>query len=120
MDNPRHLTPLHSLWVARTYAVCRSAAKRHGVPFSITRDEVSQLYPADGLCPILKIPLSITFHGTQGPRNDSPSIMLLDRAKGYIPGNVVVTSFKANRLKNNATPAEILAISNFLRRHMDE
>jgi hypothetical protein len=48
--------------------------------------------------------------GTPGNRNASPSLDRIDPSQGYIKGNVVVISHKANRLKNDAGLAELRAL----------
>lgn len=57
-------------------------------------------------CPILGIPL--VFRKGKGAWADSPSVDRIDNSKGYIPGNVWVISRKANSMKGNATPKELL------------
>lgn len=46
----------------------------------------------------------------------SPSIDRIDPNKGYIPENVQIISWRANRLKFNALPSEIHQLSNFLKK----
>jgi hypothetical protein len=65
-------------------------------------------------CPVLGIPLNYfvdTFR-----QEDSPSIDRIDSSKGYIPGNVVVISYRANRIKNDGTPEEHAKIAEFFTR----
>ena len=55
-------------------------------------------------CPYLGIPLD---YNTQNYRQDNyPSFDRIDPNKGYIPGNVVLCSWRANRIKNNGTSEE--------------
>ena len=60
------------------------------------------------LCPLLCIPI-IVGRGKQGP--NSPSVDRIDSSKGYIPGNVWIISQKANRVKSDATPEEIMLLA---------
>jgi hypothetical protein len=43
--------------------------------------------------------------------DSSPSIDCIDGSKGYVVGNVKIISWKANRLKSNATPAELIKVA---------
>lgn len=93
----------------------RSRAKRKGVPFDLT--------PADVViperCPILGTPLKLGKaqfrEGRFGGAEDAPSLDRLDPARGYVPGNVAVISWRANRLKNNASLQELEAIVQWIR-----
>jgi hypothetical protein len=80
---------------------CRSRSKRKGREreFNLTLEDI--IIPEK--CPVLGIPL----HYDGNYNNDScPSIDRIDSSKGYIKGNVVIVSWRANRLKNNGTPNE--------------
>lgn len=55
------------------------------------------------VCPILGIPLSRSNTKTA---NDSPSLDRIDPTKGYVKGNVHVISWRANKLKGDATLEE--------------
>lgn len=63
---------------------------------------------------MLGIPL---FVGGSGGGDNSASIDRVRPELGYVPGNVVVMSLKANRIKNNATAEELEAVLNFVRNH---
>ena len=51
-------------------------------------------------------------------KDDSPSMDRVEPQKGYIKGNVVIISAKANRIKNDATLEELEAATNWLREHL--
>jgi hypothetical protein len=64
------------------------------------------------LCPVLGIPLDYSFG--KGLRTDnSPSIDKIVPSKGYVPGNCIVISWRANRIKNDGTPEEHKKIADF-------
>lgn len=92
----------------------RHRAKKLGREFSITEADIQ--IPAT--CPILGIPL-VPKMGRAGQvggfHDDSPSIDRIRNAEGYVPGNVVVISLRANRIKSNATVEELEAIAAFYR-----
>tara|TARA_R110001592_G_scaffold83874_1_gene248406 strand:- start:5926 stop:6570 length:645 start_codon:yes stop_codon:yes gene_type:complete len=54
------------------------------------------------VCPVLGIKLSWKGKGNGGQDN-SPSLDRIDSTKGYIPGNVMIMSSLANRMKSNST-----------------
>lgn len=58
-------------------------------------------------CPLLGIPL---FVGTRQVKNNSPTVDRKDSTKGYVPGNVWVISWRANRIKADGTLAELKLI----------
>ena len=65
------------------------------------------------LCPVLGVKLDYAGNG-KGRSEFSPSFDRLDSTLGYVPGNVVVMSWRANRLKNDGTAEEHRAIADFL------
>jgi len=80
-------------------------AKRLGYPFNI--DESDIIIPKK--CPLLGIKIK-----NNGLKNNRASSFSIDRIKpslGYIKGNVRVISFRANMIKNNATPEELKTIA---------
>ena len=64
------------------------------------------------VCPVLEIELDWNMNGQQP---NSPSLDRIDPTKGYIPGNVMIMSTLANRMKNNATPEQL---KQFCRYHL--
>lgn len=85
----------------------RSNAKRRGIPFSLTRDDI--VIPK--VCPVLGIPLRKA-HGRMD--DSSPSIDRLDSSLGYSPDNIRIVSWKANRIKSNATLSDLRALVSWL------
>lgn len=61
-------------------------------------------------CPILKIQLCYT---NTKPLDNSPSLDRIDSTKGYIPNNVHIISWRANRIKSNATPEELKMLAEY-------
>lgn len=90
--------------------LCNSAkgnAKAKNLEFDITPEDI--IVP--DVCPVLGIPIQVLSED----REASASIDRIDSTKGYVKGNVVVISAKANRLKNNATVEELEAILKWMR-----
>jgi hypothetical protein len=63
-------------------------------------------------CPVLGIPLKFNI-GNKGPSDNSPALDRIDNTKGYVWNNVIVVSWRANRIKNDATAEELRAIADF-------
>lgn len=89
----------YGIWSSAKYR-----ARQKGVPFSIQVSDI-KIPP---FCPIFGTPF---FLGKGGPRNESPSIDRIYPDKGYIPGNIAIVSFKANRIKNECSPDELIELA---------
>jgi hypothetical protein len=85
----------------------RANATRIGKPWAIEFGELD--FPTH--CPVLGIELDYFAEKTQ---ENSPSFDCLDPSKGYVSGNVVVISWRANRIKNDGTAQEHRAIASFI------
>lgn len=85
----------------------RVRAKRKGIAFDLTYEDV--VIPSH--CPVLGIPL--TSHIGKRMQDDSASIDRVDSSKGYTKDNIVIVSWKANRLKSNGTIEELKQIVEF-------
>lgn len=96
-----------------TVARCRNARQGNKHEFTITAADLT--LPAT--CPILGIPLRKSRQSKLGPKDDSFSLDRIDSTKGYIPGNVAIISWRANRLKNNGTAAEHARIAVWICTH---
>ena len=91
----------------------RLDAKRKGIEFTITEDYLESLW--SGYCPMLGIPLIVQSRSDADYNRDfSPSVDRIDPSKGYVPGNVAIVSYRANRIKNDSTLQELKLIVSFL------
>lgn len=94
---------VHSMWEAAHQRCLKS-----GVEFTITESDI--VVPE--YCPVLGLHLEIC----EGRRGEaSPSLDRVDNNLGYVPGNIQVISWRANRLKGDGTLAEHEAITNWMR-----
>jgi hypothetical protein len=97
-------------YVARyLLALCKARAKKQGIPFNITEDDIR----IPSVCPALGIPL-VNFT-SRGPTDSSATIDRVDPTKGYVRGNIAVISSLANRIKNNANATDILKVGRWLK-----
>ena len=69
----------------------RGNAKRDGKGFSITLKDIPDI---PDTCPVLGIPLSLDSHN----KDYVPSLDRIDNSLGYVPGNIILTSRRANRI----------------------
>jgi hypothetical protein len=91
--------PAYTMWLG-----ARRRARENGLEFSISASDIV----VQDICPALGISMFVT----RGKRTDnSPTLDRIDNAKGYILGNIIVVSWRANRIKSDATPQELLAIA---------
>ena len=91
------------------YFLWKSAKKRardKGWDFDI---EVTDIV-IPNFCPYLGIEITHQVGG-KGRRPGSPSLDRLDSKKGYVKGNIIVCSWRANFLKSDATLNELLLIT---------
>lgn len=88
-------------------------AKDKGVPFDLELSDI--VIPA--VCPVFGFELK---PGEKRFCDTSPSIDRIVPAKGYTKGNIVIVSWKANRLKNNATADDLLRLWQFYRQFPQE
>ncbi len=83
-------------WEGQAITQVRSRARKRGIPFDLVRGDI----PLPEKCPIFGTPL---VKGVGRLSNDSPSIDRIDPKRGYVRGNVVVVSMRANSIKREAT-----------------
>lgn len=94
------------------YNRIKSSAKRRNIPFNLSLTDLNNLsFPIT--CPILGIPLKFNRGEAQ---DNSFSFDRIDSNLPYEIDNLIVVSWKANRLKNNATHEELKLIAQFYER----
>lgn len=98
----------------------RMRAKKMGFEFDLDDDYVKSIWRDS--CPVLGIPLYSANFGSgmkrgeskARPQDNSPTLDRIDSSKGYVKGNIVVMSYRANMIKNCGTLEEHRKIANFL------
>lgn len=81
---------------------CRHRALKNNIPFNIELSDI--LIPE--ICPILHIPIKLSETGKQTA--NSPSIDKIIPDMGYTKGNVQIISNRANKMKSDATPIDLI------------
>lgn len=103
-------TVAYALW-----AGAKKRAANRGLPFALTVHDIPEV-PA--FCPVLGIRIE---QGASGRAVDSsPSLDRLRPALGYVAGNVRVVSWRANRLRNDASAEELRILADDAQRLAEE
>lgn len=90
----------------------RQRARKKEIAFNLTVNDIT--VPAK--CPALGMELKV---GQRYCNSNSPTIDRIDNTKGYIKGNIIVVSHKANTIKNNATLEELNKVAEFYKKLQD-
>lgn len=97
-----------------TLGQAKQRARAKGMEFNITIDD---LLPLPDYCPVLDVKLNYSGTDAYGFVNNSPSIDRIDSSKGYIKGNVMIVSWRANRIKADATLEELQKLVKYMEHH---
>lgn len=96
-------------WPKYLWYIAKKRAAEYKVPFDITPDDV--IIPEK--CPVFGFEFVI---GKNGGSDRSPSIDKIIPNLGYIKGNIIVISRRANRIKSDASLEELEKIVGYVRR----
>ncbi len=88
----------------RLFWDCRLRARKRGIKFDLSIEDVQAVWPVDGCCPILHLPLQ---RGTGRPIKSSPTLDRRVPNLGYVRGNISVISYHANLLKSDETDPSV-------------
>lgn len=86
----------------------KERAKKAKVPFNLNNEDI--LIPT--YCPVFGCRLERAL-GSKGPGPNSPSLDRIIPTRGYVPGNIVVVSNRANRAKSDLSVEELVALTEF-------
>lgn len=99
--------------ITNMLALARARCRRSGVEFSLTASDLT----IPEFCPVLGIKLTYGLGKGEGNslavRDTRASLDRIDNKRGYVPGNVAVVSYRANRIKSDADVSELLKIARF-------
>ena len=88
----------------------RRRAKNKGLPFDIDLPYLKSIWPENDMCPVLNFKMK---HNTNQCRYDSPALDRIIPDKGYVKGNVIVISSRANWIKSDSLPKEMYKVADF-------
>jgi len=93
------------------YLSARNRAQRFKLDFDLSPEDI--IIP--DVCPVL----GINILPKQGKRtNNTHSLDRIDNSRGYVKGNVAVISWRANRLKADASLAELEKLTEYVRKSL--
>ena len=91
---------------------CKQRAKKDKVPFNIDANYLISIFPKNNKCPVLGIKMQFGGNDIQ----ISPSVDKIIPKKGYVKGNVVWMSYRANSLKTNASIDELKNFAKWIKK----
>jgi hypothetical protein len=103
------------------YDILKHAEKRakdRDLPFSITEEYLESIWT--GVCPVFQVRLNLPSHGGKKISPAKPSLDRLIPDKGYVPGNVIWISFRANQMKSDGTSEELFRVAEWLQQTEEE
>jgi hypothetical protein len=92
----------------RILAAAKHRAKKHNLPFNLDLSDIK----IPDICPVLGFPIK---RDNRVFRFNSPTVDRIIPNLGYVKGNVAVISFRANRIKIDATVEELEQVVQWLR-----
>lgn len=99
-------------WAISAICQARARAKKAGVPFDLTKSQLLSI--ATDKCPALGCDLAYKAKTGGGAAPNSATIDRIVPSLGYVPGNVVIISHRANTIKNDATLEQLISVADWL------
>lgn len=87
------------------FLAAQKRAKESNLDFNLSLEDLPDIFPE--YCPVLGIQMEVA---SDLRSDNSFSLDRIDNSKGYVKGNVDIISWKANRIKSNATPSDLRKI----------
>lgn len=84
----------------------KDRAKKLDIEFNLEKSDIV----VPDVCPVFGTAFKI------GDKSLAPSLDRIDPCKGYVKGNVAIISFRANRLKNNASADDLRKVAAYVER----
>lgn len=86
----------------------KKRAEERGIEHSITREHLQEILTE--VCPVFGSKFSSEGRIT----DESMTLDRIDNSVGYVPGNVMFLSYKANRMKSNASKDDLIAFARYV------
>lgn len=95
--------------IKRRISRIKKKCKKDNLPFNLTEEYLKKIYPKNGKCPLLNIDM---FTNKKYPGPNSPSVDKIIPIRGYVEGNIMWISHKANTIKSNLSIEEMKMLLN--------
>jgi hypothetical protein len=102
----------------KTLRGAKRRAKDRDLPFSITEEYLESIWT--GVCPVFQTRLNLPGHEGRERTATKPSLDRIVPDKGYIPGNVIWISLRANQMKSDGTSEELFRVAEWLQQTEEE
>jgi hypothetical protein len=95
----------------RQFNTRKQTALRKGIPFTIKFEDIEQ----PEYCPVLGFKLNYGWSGEDRRDNAKATFDKVNPELGYVPGNVYIISWRANKLKSDMNIMELEKIMNYIK-----
>jgi len=106
-------------WERRRVKDAKNRARSLKIPFNLTTEYIKSITPSDMICPALGIQMKVG-GDFKNSMIRAPSLDRLIPELGYVKGNIAVVSTRANTLKRDATPEELMKVAKFYAKVFEE
>lgn len=100
-----------NFWAREARGHCRTRAKKKDLPFNLEASYIKSIMVTH--CPVLGIELDYSLGNKGHAQQNSPSIDRIVPELGYIEGNIIIVSYRANSLRQDATIEELTQVRDF-------
>lgn len=104
LNNPR------KVWVTKARDDAKNRAIKKGVPFNVTATYLNSLLT--DRCPVYDT--EFKWYGNGSTVSTSPSLDRINPDLGYVEGNIVIISMKANAIKSAYKAADLYKVADWL------
>lgn len=109
----------HGLCGTKRYSLYKSAfqrSKQDKLPFNLDLVDIPNI---PEICPVLGIQIKSN-NGRNGSTGSSPSLDRIIPSLGYVKNNIRIISHRANQLKSDSVPQELILMAIDAKRMIDE
>jgi hypothetical protein len=93
----------------------RIRAKEESIPFKIDSSYLTEIFPKDNICPVLKIKFKFGDKNKDNKKNYVPTLHRIVQSKGYVKGNCIIISYIVSKIIKEITPDQIKKILKYFK-----